>query len=107
VWTDVEAPAGLLFSHRVSKRGDFEWTLNQVHYVLEPEEKPGTLRVHLDTETPGFASFLAEIDSGEKKPVSSGFARTLCPGVNRLRVQPRNVSGKEGIPSWIVLEYNR
>lgn len=105
VWTDAEVPAGFLFSHRVSKRGDFEWTLNQAHYVLEPRQQPGTFRVHLDTETPSFKMFLAEIDSGEKTSVASGFTWTLHPGRNSLRVQPCNVAGREGIPSWITLEY--
>ncbi|MHB8523685.1 MAG: transglutaminase-like domain-containing protein [Limisphaerales bacterium] len=105
VWTDSEVPAGLLFDHRVARRTDFEWTLNQAHFVLEPTEKPGTLRVHLDTETPSFDTFLAEIDAGKKEPVVSGFAWPLHPGKNYLRVRPRNVTGREGIPSWITLEY--
>jgi hypothetical protein len=105
VWTDAEAPAGLLFGHRVTRHGDFEWTLNQAHYVLEPSRVPGAFRVHLDTETPSFDTFLAEIDSGEKKSVASGFTWTLHPGRNQLRVRPRNVAGREGIPSWITLEY--
>src|ERR1039457_661941 len=41
VWTDAEAPAGLLFGNRVTKRGDFQWTLNQAHYVLESGKAPG------------------------------------------------------------------
>ena len=94
-----------MFSHRVSRRSDFEWTLNQAHYLLEPTSQPGCFRVHLDTETPSFGTFLAEIDGGEKKSVSSGFMWTLHPGKNSLRVRPRNVSGREGIPSWITLDY--
>ena len=105
VWTDAEAPAGLLFGHRVTKREDFEWTLNQAHYVLEPAKTPGIFRVHLDTETPSFETFLAEIDGGEKKSVASDFTWTLHPGKNQLRVRPRNIAGREGIPSWIALEY--
>ena len=105
VWTDAEAPAGLLFGHRVTKRGDFEWTLNQAHYVLEPGKASGIFRVHLDTETPSFETFLAEIDAGEKKSVVSGFTWKLHPGKNQLRVRPRNVAGREGIPSSITLEY--
>ena len=105
VWTDPEVPAGMLFGNRVAKLNDFEWTLNQAHYVLEPSEKPGTLRVHLDTETPSFDTYLAEIDSGEMKPVPAVFTWTLHRGKNLLRVRPRNVAGREGIPSWISLEY--
>jgi hypothetical protein len=105
VWTDATVPAGFLFGHRVARHSDFEWTLNQAHYILEPAKEPGTFRVHLDTETPSFDTFLAEIDGGEKKTVSSGFTWTLHPGKNQLRVRPRNVLGREGIPSWIALEY--
>ena len=105
VWSDDEVPAGFLFGNRVSKHSDFEWTLNQAHYVLEPTREAGNFRVHLDTETPSFETFLAEIDGGEKKPVTSGFAWTLHPGKNELRVRPRNVAGREGIPSWITMEY--
>ena len=105
MWTDTQAPAGLLFGHRVTRHEDFEWTLNQAHFVLEPSQAPGAFRVHLDTETPSFETFLAEIDSGEEKSVASGFAWTLHPGKNQLRVRPRNVTGREGIPSWITLEY--
>ncbi|HZR18634.1 MAG TPA: transglutaminase domain-containing protein [Verrucomicrobiae bacterium] len=106
VWSDTEVPAGFLFGNRVSKHSDFEWTLNQAHYVLEPTGQPGSLRVHLDTETPSFEIFLAEIDGGEKKPVGSDFTWTLHPGKNELRVVPRNVVGREGISSWITMEYS-
>ena len=105
VWTDAAAPAGLLFNHRVTKHNDFEWTLNQAYFVLEPAKEPGTFRVHLDTETPSFDTFLAEVDSGDRQAVSSGFTWSLHPGTNSLRVRPRNVLGREGIPSWIKLEY--
>ena len=107
VWTDAAVPAGYLFGHRVGKRTDFEWTLNQAHYVLEPTQEAGTFRVHLDTETPSFETFLAEMDGGPKEAVSSGFAWKLHPGRNHLRVRPRNVAGREGIPSWITLEYTK
>lgn len=105
VWSDEAVPAGLLFGNRVTRRSDFEWTLNQAHYLLEPSSEPALFRVHLDTETPSFNTFLAQIDGGEKKPVLSGFSWKLHPGKNELRVQPRNILGREGIPSWIVVEY--
>jgi hypothetical protein len=106
VWTDSEVPAGLLFGNRVAKRSNFEWTLNQAHFLLEADKIPGTMKVHLDTETPSFDSFLAEIDGGEKRPVSSLFTWTLHRGDNLLRVRPRNIAGREGIPSWISLQYS-
>ncbi len=105
VWTDVEVPAGLLFGNRVSKRNDFEWTLNQAHYTLEPMSEPGVWRVHLDTETPSFDTFLSEVDAGPKTAIVSPFTWKLHVGQNRLRVTPRNNAGREGISSWIALEY--
>lgn len=105
VWTDPAAPAGLLFGHRVSKRADFDWTLNQAQLLLETEKEPGALKVHLDTETPSFETFVARIDDGDERPVRSGFQWKLRPGTNRLKVWPRNLLGRDGIPSWISLEY--
>ncbi len=105
VWTDAAAPAGLLFSHHVSKRANFEWTLNQAHYVLEPEREPGVLKVHLETETPSLAAFVAQVDEGAAHPVHSGFRWALHPGKNQLRVWPRNVLGRDGIPSSVALDY--
>ena len=103
VWTDDEAPARPLYGRRVEKRGNWEWTLNQAHYVLEATGEPDVFRVHLDTVTPGFDTFLAGVDGGEKKPVPAVFRWKLHPGTNRLEVCPRNKAGREGISSWIVL----
>ena len=64
----------------------------------------GELRVHLDTETPGFDTFLAEIDGGEASRVAAIFPWKLHAGHNRLKVWPRNNAGRDGIASWIDLE---
>ena len=105
VWSDKDAPADLLHSdHLVTRHGNFEWTLNQAHYVLEPSSKPGEVRVHLDTETPGFETFLAEIDSSASRPVAAIFPWKLHPGRNRLKVWPRNNAGRDGIASWIEVD---
>jgi hypothetical protein len=104
VWTSADVPAELIHPNLVTRHGNFEWTLNQAHYVLEPTSKRGELLVHLDTETPGFETFLAEIDAGEKSPVSAIFPWKLHAGRNRLKVWPRNDAGCDGIASWIDLE---
>jgi hypothetical protein len=105
VWTDPAYPASLIYGNRVSVRRNWEWTLNQARYALEATDTPGVLRVELDTETPGFDTFVAAIDGQEARPVSSGFLWKLHPGKNRLEVRPRNRAGRAGVPSWIVLEY--
>ena len=104
VWTDAEVPAELIHPNLVTRYGNFEWTLNQAHYVLEPTSRPGEFRVHLDTETPGFETFLAQIDGGEESRVAAIFPWKLHPGRNRLKVWPRNDAGRDGIASWVELE---
>lgn len=105
VWSDAAVPAAPLYAHRVGNRRQWEWTLNQAHLMLEATDAPGEFRVHLDTETPGFGTFLADIDDREKQPITSGFTWKLHSGKNRLSVRPRNSAGREGIPSRIVVEY--
>jgi hypothetical protein len=104
VWTDDDVPADVIHGTRVTQKNNFEWTLNQAHYVLEADSKRGEVTVHLDTETPGFETFLAEIDGAASQRVSAIFAWKLHPGRNRLKVWPRNDGGRDGIASWIELE---
>lgn len=105
VWTDAESRAALLYGNRVSRCSNWNWTLNQARYVLEATDRPGQLRVHVDTETPGFETFLAKIDGADQVPVSSGFVWQLHEGENRLQVKVRNHVGREGPASWIVLHF--
>jgi hypothetical protein len=106
VWTDEIEPARPIYSRRVLKRENWEWTLNHAHIHLEPTAKPGELRVHLDSETPGLETYLAALDDQPAKPVESGvFTWRLHPGANRLQVQPRNTAGREGIATSVEVEY--
>jgi hypothetical protein len=104
VWTDDELPASRIYPHRVRRRGDFEWTLNRIHVTLEAGAARGELRVHLDTETPGFETFLVRIDGGDWTPARTGFAWSLRPGRNLLEVRSRNRAGREGITSSTLIE---
>ena len=104
VWTDGDVPARPLYPNLITRHGDFEWTLDQAHFVLEPLSTPDEMRVHLDTETPGFEAFIAQIDEGAKSPVTAIFTWKLHAGHNRLKVWPRNNAGRDGIASWIDLD---
>ncbi len=104
-WTDDDEPAALLYGNRVRARRDWAWTMNQAHIVLEATNTPGEFHVHLDTETPGFDTFYAQIDGKAKQPVASGFVWRLLRGRNLLEVRPRNLAGREGIASRLVLDY--
>ena len=104
VWTDADVPAEMIYPNLVTRKGNFQWTLNQAHFALEPAPTPGAFLVHLDTETPGFETFLAKIDGGEQSPVTPIFTWKLHAGRNRLKVWPRNIAGRDGIASWMDLE---
>ena len=104
VWTDANVPAEPIHPNLVTRHGNFEWTLNQAHFVLEPTATAGEFLVHLDTETPGFDTFLTEIDGGAESPVTAVFTWKLHAGRNRLKIWPRNNAGRDGIASWIDLE---
>jgi hypothetical protein len=104
VWSDRNVPAEPVHPNLVTQRNNFEWTLNQAHFALEPGEKPRELLVHLDTETPGFEKYIAEMDGGEKSSVAAIFPWRLHEGRNRLKVWPQNSAGRDGVASWIDLD---
>jgi hypothetical protein len=56
--------------------------------------------------TPGFDAFLAEIDGADAQPVESAFWWRLHAGVNRLAVRPKNIAGRDGITSFVELNYH-
>ena len=102
-WTDGAAPASPLYGQRVTRRGDFEWTLNTVRAWLEAAS-PGELRVHLESVTPGFETFVVALDEGPPKPSDGSFTWKLRRGRNTLEARSRNSAGREGPPSRVVLE---
>jgi len=104
VWSDDTLPAAMLYGNRVTRRENWNWSVNQVHITLEPTTTKGEFRVHCDTETPGFDTFTAKIDGGAAQPQKSGFAWKLKPGKNRVEVRSRNIAGREGAASWIEIE---
>lgn len=106
VWSDAATPASLLYGKRLTRRGDFEWTLNHVHCVFEAADTPGELRVHLDTETPGLEAFIANLDGAPARSVDSPFTWKLRPGRNRIDVNARNSAGRPGSTSTIELEWD-
>lgn len=104
VWTDSDSPASPLYGNRVSDRRNWEWTLNQAHVTIEATPTPGELRVHIDTATPGFETFVADVGDGPR-PVASGSVWTLKPGRNALEVRPRNIAGRDGITTRVILAW--
>ena len=105
VWTDDQVSPALIYPNRIRREGNWQWTINQAQIVMEATEKPGVVRVQLDTVTPGFDTFVAEIDGAEKKPVGATFEWALHQGTNRLQVRSRNTTGREGAASWVVVDW--
>jgi len=104
VWTDDCAQASLLYDQRVSQPANWDWSLNQAQIVLTATDKPDELHVDLDTQTPGFETFLVKIDEEASEPSNGSFRWQLHLGRNRLEAIPRNIASREGVRSWIVLD---
>lgn len=103
VWTDAAYPASMLYGNRVGNPSNWDWSLNQAQVRLEATTTAGEVRVHLETETPGFEKYFAAIDEDGSKAVESGFLWRLHAGENRLEVWPQNRAGRRGVTSRIVL----
>lgn len=102
-WTDAAYPASLLYGHRISQPRNWDWTLNQAAVHLEATDVENEVRVYLDTVTPGFQTFVAQVDANDARPVESGFPWRLKSGTNWLRVRPRNITGRNGVVSQLEL----
>ncbi|MBL8827693.1 MAG: transglutaminase domain-containing protein [Planctomycetaceae bacterium] len=105
VWHEARSPAPAIYSQRVTRRGDWEWTLDHVQLWLEVTDTPGTLNVFADTVTPGLKQLERQRDDGEWSVCDSQFEWQLQPGRNRLAVRVRNELGRGGEPA--VVEVSR
>jgi hypothetical protein len=105
VWSDDAYPAAFIYGNRVTDPKNWDWTLNQAHIHLEATPTPGELRVRLDTETPGFETYLVDLDGAGVKKSPDNLVWKLHSGKNRLKARTRNISGREGAASLVVLEY--
>jgi len=106
VWSDDRLPDRPLYAQRVRRRGDFEWSLNRGHLMLEPTATSGAFRVHVDAEVPHLAKWLAAIDERVGQTVEPIFTWRLHRGRNVLEVVPENTAGRRLIPSRIVLDWS-
>jgi hypothetical protein len=106
VWTDERAPASLLYGHRVSQPGNWDWTLNHAQIVLTATQTPGELAVELDTVTPSLAAFWAKFNNQPPREVTAAFRWPLVAGRNRFEVWPRNTAGRDGVRSSVELMYS-
>lgn len=107
VWADDREPARPLYTHRVTRREDFEWDVNRTEIRLTATNQPGVLEVELATHTPGFAHFARLNDGDIPRPVADRFRWELKPGDNMLLVAAENQLGRVGVPATVRVRYGR
>jgi hypothetical protein len=78
-----------------SRPQDVDWALNRSHIHLCHTDKPGELRVDVQTHTPNLLR-LERAGQGGWRPTPAGFVWKLQPGVNELRVRGVNHWGRAG-----------
>ena len=103
-WADDQVPPLAHFSQHTNRRADFYPTLNQTRYTVETTDEVQRLRVHLETETPGFTTFEVCFNRAEWKEEAAQFDWNLHQGLNVLEVRSRNSAGMTGIVSTLSVE---
>ena len=103
-WADDQVPPLAHFSQHTNRRADFYPTLNQTRYTVENTDEAQRLRVHLETETPGFTTFEVCFNRGEWQEEAAQFDWNLQQGLNILEVRSRNSAGMTGIVSTLSVE---
>ncbi len=107
-WYSEKFPRKREYGMHTSRRQDFNPALNQSELTVSETERPGVLRVDIDTETPCFDCFLVTIEKGKEIEVRNSFFEwPLHEGLNRLRVQTRNTAGALGPESEVRIIMNK
>lgn len=102
-WSDsLDRPTYEEYSLLSNRVGDFYWTINRVAMDLQGRA-PRTITVNLDTCTPNFEAFEANIDGRPWARVRSGFGWKLHGGTNALLVRAVNHFGVRGPVSRVIL----
>jgi hypothetical protein len=103
---DEKFPPRYEYANQTSRSEDFYQPLNQCKVYLFETKDSDTLQVLTETFTPGFSTFLVNInESGwrEEKPL---WLWRLNPGLNRLEVRSRNGHNVAGPISKIEIIFN-
>ena len=106
-WRDKKYRFQPEFTRQTNRAADIYWTLNQTTFDLQYSDKPGSLRVNLETVTPNFDTFEIKLDDKSWKPSQPAFTWKLRKGQNTIQVRTRNKFGNPGIVSRAVLIYDK
>ena len=105
MWSDELAPAALLYGQREPRAANWDWSLNTVDCRLIALSDEGQVQVQLDTETPGWKSYEAELNGQRAELTRHEFPWKLQPGKNLATVRSRNLRGRLGPAAKLSLEY--
>lgn len=104
VWHDARSPAPLIYGQRVTRRGDWEWSLDQVQLFVAASTTPGELHVHCDTVAAGLRTLEVQFDDGSWSPCDTQVTWKLHAGRNRLAMRTMNTLNRPGAATVIVIE---
>ena len=95
------------YQNHTNRFHDFNPALNQAELHLRVTAEPHLVCVEIDTQTPGFDTFLAQTDDGDWTPIKGSMLRwPLHQGLNQLRVRVRNCMGVHGPVSHVAMVMN-
>jgi hypothetical protein len=100
-WYGDALPRKREYAAHTRRWQDFSPSLNQSELFLSQTDKEGELHVEVDSETPGFAAFLVQVDGGDwREEKEATWDWLLHTGLNHLRVKVQNSAGVFGPESW-------
>lgn len=106
IWSSNKTQLNLNYSNRVTRKENWDWSVNEVYAHLEATKTPGVLRVSLETVTPGFKTFYCKKNDNEPIQMPEIFEWVLQPGVNKLTVNSVNIKNRKGPSTYLELEWN-
>jgi hypothetical protein len=104
-WEDATTPRRYRYHNYTARRGDLDWTINQVCFDATLTSRPGALAIQMGTVTPYFDAFLVKVDRQAWKESARAFAWELHSGRNRLEMRTRNKAGVLGPVSFLEVEH--
>lgn len=105
LWSSNRTQSNLNYSNRLTRKENWDWSVNEVYAHLEATKTPGVLRVFLETVTPGFKTFYCKKNDSEPIQVPEIFEWILQPGVNKLTINSVNIKNRKGPPTYLELEW--
>jgi hypothetical protein len=93
------------YGQTTGRRSDLEWTINQVRFDVAATDEQGVVRIQMGTVTPGFDTYLINIDRSGWQPSGRQVRWQMHAGNNQLQMRVRNTAGVEGPISLIELDY--